>query len=183
MENITVGLYCFWIGLVSATVVDFFLSLYSKWRKLDSFILVSSQNEIVLSKNHFTTILASIRFFFSLSCSSLIVAGNKQNIILELVIIYLVCLILATFNYFERVEFKVVFEKKARSIWIKSTKYSIDDCEFIVQADRRWFNNEFDSYGLYLVDNQNNHKLIYGYSIYEDISKLEKDIKELLNIS
>ncbi|MEZ4805707.1 MAG: hypothetical protein R2852_09555 [Bacteroidia bacterium] len=75
-----------------------------------------------------------------------------------------------------------MFDKKLRSVWLKSTNYSFDNCEIIVEVDRRWY-SELPSYGLYLVNNQNKHRLIYGYSNYEDISKLEKDLKELLNIS
>ncbi|MGC4100402.1 hypothetical protein [Ferruginibacter sp.] len=183
MNNVEIGMYCFWAGLIMTAVVTIFSTLYHKYKKIHSFTLVLSENKVILQKNRFTAIMSSTNYFFILTCFTFFIGTNKYDPALQLTGIYFICLVLAALNYWTRIKFRVQFDLVNRTVLKKAAQYSFEGCTLEASNRNYWITDDITSYGLYLVDSQKKYRLIYGYSVYTDIEKLRQELAHLLNMA
>ncbi|GAB2833016.1 hypothetical protein [Ferruginibacter profundus] len=181
MNRINIAVFTFSVGVGCATLVGIFSNLYHKWKKVDSFTIFETGEQIILKNNTVTSVLSSMTYFFSLSSFSFIIATNKFNLYFELAIIYLVSLVLAIWNFVKRKNYDIVIDKVNMEIILKTKSYSLENYTIEVSLNRRWISDDITSYGLYLKNQSNKYVLIYGYSIYKDIENLRNKLLEKIN--
>jgi hypothetical protein len=181
VNRINIAIITFSVGLTCATLVGIFSNLYHKWKKIDSFKIFETNEKIILKNNPLTNLLSAMSYFFILSLFSFVIATNKFNLYVELVIIYLLCLSLAIWNFVKKRNYNVVIEKESKKIILNAKSYLLENYIIEVSLNRRLLSDDITSYGLYLKNQTNKYVLIYGYSIYRDIENLKNKLTEKIN--
>jgi|GEM_PF-5541924 hypothetical protein len=181
MNRINIAIITFSVGLICATLISIFSNLYHKWKNIDSFKIFETKDKIILQNNPLTNLLSTTSYFFTLSLFSFVIATNKFNLYIQLIIIYLICLLLAIWNFVEKRNYNVVIEKESKKIILNAKSYLLEDYIMEVSLNRRWLSDDITSYGLYLKNQSNKYVLIYGYSIYTDIENLKNKLSEKIN--
>ena len=180
MTNLQLGSYCIWTGIGMSTLLSIFITLYHKWKKLASFRIIRKAETVIITNTRLLSWLAAARYFFLLSCFGFIIATNKKDAVIQLSAILSVALLLSIFNYHRRMKYKVVFDLAARTVWLNSTLYPLTKASLSVETNRSSVNDDETSCGLYFIDNNGNHHLLYGYSVYTDINNLHTELMKLL---
>ena len=163
------------IGLGGWFLFKLFGILLHKWGKKNSFAILETDSEIIIRSNKTLACLNSISLFFLLSIFTFIVAGSKQDIMIYLLIIYLICLTLAIAEFLSKKKFKITIHKLSYTIILKNEHYPLTELDI---SDRSfWVTDDFDSYGLYIKNHRDKPVLVYGYSVLKDIKRLKEEIE------
>jgi len=184
VTNINIIIITCIIGLVGYITIMITLTLLHKWKNINSFVLSENNTKIIIRNSKSNTYFISVAHFFLLSLSTILIVTDivKVDRSLQLVAIYLVCLIIASIEFIRRRNLKVIIDVATNSIILKNKIYSLLEYNQFEIADRRfWTSDQIDSYGLYIKNINNHYKFIYGYSTYRDIEDLKLKVMMTMN--
>lgn len=184
MDSIMIGTYAFFIGLSLSVLITVFSNLYHRWKKLDSFVIETDENNLKIRSNPLTLSFNSINLFFVYSLLGIMVSAAKDtqkayNLLLG---IYLLSLIGALVHYYSKSRYRVTVNRERHTLRIKGKVYSL--AEYSLRIEEQKYSvldsPSSDSYGLFIVNANDNRRLVYGYSILTDIQSLKDQIEEKL---
>jgi uncharacterized membrane protein len=184
LTSLKIATITFTIGLVGYALTMICSTLLHKLKKKYSFIIVDTADEIIIKNNLTTNVFNTVGHFFLYSLLTAIVVANSSvtNIYFQLLLIYSICLIVVSVEYYYRNKFAVAIDKTKQFVKVKGEEYSLKVfSEFEISDRSFWMTDDFDLYGLYIKSADNKTKLIYGYSLLKDIQQLKTEIETRLN--
>jgi hypothetical protein len=185
VTTLNIAIITFVIGLVGWGVCTISLTILHKLKKLDSFVISEKNNKIIVKQSAPNIYLNSTGSFFLLSLFGFIILTTnmiKASVSIQLIIIYFACAIFSFVHFTSRKNFKIIIDRVDNSILLKKGAYSLHEYKQWVIDDRRLFWGADEStYALYIKNDNNKYKFVYGYSLYKDIEKLKLEIEDRLN--
>lgn len=177
MNRVEISFILCAIGFFGNVLVSIFSNLFHNRRRINSFLIFETTEQVILKNNPLTNILSSVQYFLGLSTFTFLIATNEFNFYIELSGIYLMCLFLTILSLTKKSKYEVIVEKRTNVIRVSSNNYALADYTFEISGNRRrfWFLEAegMESYGLYLRGKNNKSILLYGDSIYKDIERLK----------
>ncbi len=106
---------------------------------------------------------------------------NERTVFIQLAVIYTISLVVVLVEYYFRASFKIVFDKKNKTLTTKDAEYSLQEVELEISDRSFWRTDDYDAYGLYIKTSDGKSRLVYGPSVLWDIKELKIQIYKRLN--
>jgi hypothetical protein len=181
MSNIKIITISFVIGLLGYFIPMASATLIHKFGKQNSFIIIDTEDRLIVKGNPWFNLLKSISIFFLSSLFTITALGhqNREKFFLHIAIVYIISFIFAFLNYLGKKKYSIFIDKNKKTLKTQGKIYSLREYSELEIGDYSfWLSDEYQSYGLYIKSPNKKRELIYGYSVLTDLEDLKKQIEE-----
>ncbi|HEX2533139.1 MAG TPA: hypothetical protein VHK69_05360 [Chitinophagaceae bacterium] len=169
----------FFSGLVLSTAVVIATTLYHRKKGLHSFLLEQEGPVLLVRNNRLTVKCNAVSRFFLYSLFTFFIASadDMRKACIALALIYAICFIVVVLEFYTQASYKAILNRSRNSIRLGKNEYPLADWSLHIRKKKYRISEEDDGYGLFLQNRKGQTRLLYGYSILQDIEALKNELE------
>jgi hypothetical protein len=184
LTSFKIATITFIIGLAGYGLIAILVTLLHKVARKYSFSIIERGNEIIIRNSTVINTLNAVGRFFLYSLFTFIIAANSSitKTYFMLIAVYSICLTIVVIGFYNRSKFAVTIDKEKQLLKVNTNEFFLKEfSDFEIFENKLWLASDTNSYGLYIKNAEGKKELIYGYSVFADISQLKNELENRLN--